>query len=299
MKIDQLRELISELINEALEEKLAPSGGPSKADKKAAVKQQTTQNTEPGWGRDRQRFQRASTNDTDPRSAYLQMRQSRSRGSSAYTPQALRTRTDKDADQARTAYAQHSQASINTDRSRKAQGLKQAGGGAVPPAVQQAVQSGGKVVFGRYFDGTGKYLGRTQGGKWMDASQDTAQKQLEQLKEFRTTKSMRLTDLLMENAERRVNLMKIQTIMEKLYPELTSEQSKKLTELCTEVHMMVSQMNTIPYIRTESSVTQWAILEMAFKAKVVELKEEVVKVCEDKKIDCTTVVKALDEVLTY
>ena len=112
-------------------------------------------------------------------------------------------------------------------------------------------------------------------------------------------KVIRLTDFLVENAERRVNLMKIQAIMEKLYPELTSAQSKKLTELCTEVHMMASQMNTIPYIRTESSMTQWAILEAAFKAKVVELKEEVTKVCEDKKIDCTTVVKALDEVLTY
>jgi len=110
---------------------------------------------------------------------------------------------------------------------------------------------------------------------------------------------IRLTDLLMENVERRVNLMKIQAIMEKLYPELTDAQSKKLTELCTEVHMMASQMNTIPYIRTESSMTQWAILEAAFKAKVTELKEEVIKVCEDKKIDSLTVIKALDEVLTY
>jgi hypothetical protein len=110
---------------------------------------------------------------------------------------------------------------------------------------------------------------------------------------------IRLTDLLKENAERRVNLMKIQAIMEKLYPELTDSQSKKLMELCTEVHMMASQMNTIPYIRTESSMMQWAILEATFKAKVGELKEEVVKVCEDKKIDSATVVKALDEVLTY
>jgi len=113
-------------------------------------------------------------------------------------------------------------------------------------------------------------------------------------------KMIRLTDLLTESmVERRVNLMKIQAIMEKLYPELTDSQSKKLMELCTEVHMMASQMNTIPYIRTESSLVEWTILVAAFKAKINELKEEVVSVCEDKKIDCATVVKALDEVLTY
>ena len=87
--------------------------------------------------------------------------------------------------------------------------------------------------------------------------------------------------------------------MEKLYPEVTSEQSKKLMELCTEVHMMASQLNTIPYIRTDSSLLEWKLLVTVFKAKVSELKEEVVKVCEDKKLDSTTVVKALDEVLTY
>jgi hypothetical protein len=113
-------------------------------------------------------------------------------------------------------------------------------------------------------------------------------------------KMIRLTDLLTESmVERRVNLMKIQAIMEKLYPELTDSQSKKLMELCAEVHMMASQMNTIPYIRTESSLVEWTLLVTAFKVKVNELKEEVVKVCEDKKIDSATVVKALDEVLTY
>jgi hypothetical protein len=110
---------------------------------------------------------------------------------------------------------------------------------------------------------------------------------------------IRLKDLLVENAENRINLMKVQTIMEKLYPEITGEQSKKLMELCTEMHMMASQLNTIPYIRTESSLAEWTLLVTAFKSKVTELKEEVIRVCENKKIDSTTVVKALDEVLTY
>ena len=111
---------------------------------------------------------------------------------------------------------------------------------------------------------------------------------------------IRLKDLLNENmAERRINLVRIQTVMEKLYPELNEVQSKKLMELCTEAHMMASQLNMTPYIRTESSLMEWKILISAFQTKLNELKEEVINVCENKKIDSTTVVKALDSVLEY
>lgn len=111
---------------------------------------------------------------------------------------------------------------------------------------------------------------------------------------------IRLKDLLNENmAERRINLVRVQTVMEKLYPELNEGQSKKLMELCTEVHMFASQLNMTPYIRTESSLMEWKLLVMALQTKLNELKEEVIKVCENKKIDSTTVVKALDSVLEY
>ncbi len=111
---------------------------------------------------------------------------------------------------------------------------------------------------------------------------------------------IRLTQLLNENMlERRVNLVKVQTIMEKLYPELTDTQSKKLMEICTEVHMMASQLNSTRYIRTEGSVVEWKLLVTALQGKLNELKEEVVSVCEQKKIDPSTVVKAIDDVLLY
>jgi hypothetical protein len=55
-----------------------------------------------------------------------------------------------------------------------------ASGSVAPAQVQAAVQSGGKVVFGRYYDATGQYLGRSQGGQWVDAKSDpNAQRQLE------------------------------------------------------------------------------------------------------------------------
>lgn len=52
-----------------------------------------------------------------------------------------------------------------------------------PQQVKQAAskEAGGKVVFGRYFDATGKYLGRVSGGKWVDAAQDTTAPTLENL----------------------------------------------------------------------------------------------------------------------
>lgn len=167
---------------------------------------------------------------------------------------------------------------------------------AVPQDVQGKVKQGGKVVFGKYFDSAGTFLGSVKQGKWVPAASGQQAGTLEENK----TGMIRLTQLLNENmAARRINLVRVQTIMEKLYPELTDSQSKKLMELCTEVHMMASQLNMTPYIRTESSLMEWTLLVAGFKTKIHELKEEVVKVCEEKKIDPTTAVKALDEVLAY
>jgi hypothetical protein len=116
-----------------------------------------------------------------------------------------------------------------------------------------------------------------------------------------STGPIRLTSLLNESMmERRVNLTKVQTVMEKLYPELTTEQSKKLMELCTEAHVIASQLNMTPYIiSTENSLAEWKLLVAAAQAKMNELKDEVVSICEKKKIDPTTVVKAIDEVFQH
>ena len=166
----------------------------------------------------------------------------------------------------------------------------------VPQDIQGKIKQGGKVVFGKYFDSAGTFLGSVKQGKWIPAGQGQQAGTLEENK----TGMIRLTQLLNESMlERRVNLMKVQAIMEKLYPELTDAQSKKLIEICTEVHMIASQLNTTRYIRTEGSLVEWKLLVMAIQTKLNELKEEVVSVCEQKKIDPSTVVKAIDEVLLY
>jgi hypothetical protein len=111
---------------------------------------------------------------------------------------------------------------------------------------------------------------------------------------------IRLKELLNESMiERRVNLVRVQTVLEKLYPELNETQTKKIMELCTEAHMVASQLNTTRYVRTESSLLEWKLLAIALESKLNELKEEVVKACETKKIDSTTAVKALETVLEY
>lgn len=165
----------------------------------------------------------------------------------------------------------------------------------VPQDVRAKVTLGGKVVFGRYLDSAGNDLGRLEQGKWVPADPNKPRK----LKE-NNTGIIRLTDLLSENMlERRVNLVKVQTVMEKLYPELTETQSKKLMELCTEAHMMAAQLNTTRYIRTENSVVEWKLLTTLMEAKLQELKAEVIKVCEQKNINPSTVVKAIDDVFIY
>jgi hypothetical protein len=112
---------------------------------------------------------------------------------------------------------------------------------------------------------------------------------------------IRLKDLILENAEnpeRRINLMKITTIMEKLYPEFTDKQSKRLMELCAEAHMMASQLNTKPFIRTENTMVEWKLLVAAFQAKLNEIKMEVTKCAENKPtVNIMPVVRALDEMI--
>ena len=310
MNKDALKEMIKrimqEMVDEVIEEKLQASardtGLATKADRKQAVGQQARKFATKGFSATQ--FDPASQRDQDPKSAHLQMRQQRSRdalygkhGQTGYTPQGLRKMTGPQGDMARAGFNQQTQDTRAGDARANAASLKAAGGGAVPPDVQKAAakQAGGKVSFGRYFDSSGRYLGKTSGGKWVPAGPEGDKSALKE-----NTGMIRLTHLLNESMiERRVNLVRVQTVLEKLYPELNETQTKKIMELCTEAHMVAAQLNTTRYVRTESSLMEWKLLAFALDSKLSELKEEVVKACETKKIDSTTVVKALETVLEY
>lgn len=110
---------------------------------------------------------------------------------------------------------------------------------------------------------------------------------------------IRLKDLVLEsysNKERRINLMKLEVIMEKMLPELTKAGATKLTELCNEVHQMAADLNKIPYTLW-NSYPEWPILKTALIDKLNEVKAEALKITSEK-FDASTFIKALDEIIS-
>jgi hypothetical protein len=106
---------------------------------------------------------------------------------------------------------------------------------------------------------------------------------------------IRLRDVLKENTENRINLMKLEALMEKMLPALTKTQNTKLTQLCTELHEMVNSLNVLPY--TIYNRTEWPVLQIALMTKLMELKTEVEKIIDSDKIDVKPFIKALDELI--
>lgn len=109
-----------------------------------------------------------------------------------------------------------------------------------------------------------------------------------------------LKKLMLETALKtnRVNLMKIGTLMEKITPELNKNQSKKVTELFTEISMMATQLNVLPY--TKFNAEAWELLIFGTNQKLMELKEEVAKIASGKQnINCAPLLKALDEAILH
>lgn len=104
-----------------------------------------------------------------------------------------------------------------------------------------------------------------------------------------------LKNLVLENKENRITLMKLTALMEKMIPELTKAQSTKLTELCTEVHTMANELNVLPY--TIFNHKEWQVLKLAMMSKLMEVKVEAEKLLESDKVDVKPFIKALDEVL--
>jgi len=110
------------------------------------------------------------------------------------------------------------------------------------------------------------------------------------------SKTTSLKTLLREGVENRINLMKINTILEKIMTELTDKETKKLTEVCGEFSQMVNSLNTLPY--TMFNMREWQVLLVATHLKLHEIKEEVTKIADkESKINFVPLIKALDEVL--
>lgn len=103
-----------------------------------------------------------------------------------------------------------------------------------------------------------------------------------------------LKNIIRENVENRINLTKVNAILEKVLPEMKKAESEKITEMFSELALVVEEMNQMPY--TMFNMEEWRMKVMATYFKVNQLKEEILKVCEGKEEVITPLISALDEV---
>lgn len=111
---------------------------------------------------------------------------------------------------------------------------------------------------------------------------------------WRNKMSLLLKNLIRENMERRLNLMKVSGIMEKVLPEVSKEQATKLSELFAEASMMATQMNMLPY--NKFNLMEWKLSISMVHSKLYELKDEVIKIAEqENRVDLMPLVRAIEE----
>jgi hypothetical protein len=108
-----------------------------------------------------------------------------------------------------------------------------------------------------------------------------------------------LKDLLNEvtsQVPRRVQLMRVEAVLENLAPKLKEADQKKLAEVYVELKQLAEMLNETPY--TIFNAEQWGLLEMVLKGKVAEFKWIAEDIAEDnKEVDCWPLATALDTVL--
>jgi L-rhamnose mutarotase len=108
-----------------------------------------------------------------------------------------------------------------------------------------------------------------------------------------------LRDLLSEvtsQVPRRVELMRVEAILENIAPQLKEADQKKLAGIYIELKTLAESLNMTPY--TIFNAEQWKLLEMVLIGKVAEFKLVAEDIAEDNKdVDCWPLAKALDTVL--
>jgi uncharacterized protein YfdQ (DUF2303 family) len=110
--------------------------------------------------------------------------------------------------------------------------------------------------------------------------------------------TIRMTELINENTENRVNLMRVDAILEDFAPKLTTKDQEKLADVYVDLKELVESLNTTPH--TIFNNKDWKLLNMILMGKVAQMKLVVEDIAEDnKEVDCWPLMKALDLILTY
>lgn len=110
---------------------------------------------------------------------------------------------------------------------------------------------------------------------------------------------IKLKNILTEGtAERRINLMRVEAVLENLAHHLSEVDQKKLAKTFLELHELVCSLNETP--QTIFNTEQWTLLNMVLAGKVAELRLIAEDIAEDnKEVDCWPLVKAIDLILIY
>ena len=110
---------------------------------------------------------------------------------------------------------------------------------------------------------------------------------------------IKFRDLLTEGTtERRINLMRVEAVLENLAHHLSEADQKKLAKTFVELHELVCSLNETP--QTIFNTEQWRLLNMVLAGKVAELRLIAEDIAEDnKEVDCWPLVKAIDLILIY
>lgn len=83
-----------------------------------------------------------------------------------------------------------------------------------------------------------------------------------------------LKNILRENVENRLNLMRIEALMEKVLEEITEEEAKPISELFTLMKGQRCALNATPY--TKFNVTEWMFVVEGVRQTINMLRAEVI-----------------------
>lgn len=110
--------------------------------------------------------------------------------------------------------------------------------------------------------------------------------------------SLQLKRLILENKENRVNLMRIEAILENVAPKLGKKEQEKLASIYVELQTLAETLNQTPY--SVFNQNHWKLLNMILAGKVAELKLVVEDIAKDnKEIDLFPLSRAIDLILIY
>lgn len=109
-----------------------------------------------------------------------------------------------------------------------------------------------------------------------------------------------MRDIIHENSaqgytENRVNLTKVNVIMEKFIPNIKENESARLLDIFKDVASLTEILNVTPY--TIHNARMWEFSKAIFYGKLTELREEVENLKASDTVNAVPLLKALDEIL--